>query len=40
MNADLDKGKYTGYGVVFASRSEFSLPDGIMGKMSLFFGLI
>ena len=31
-NADLDKYKYSGYGIGFNSRSEFPLPDGTMGK--------
>ena len=30
-NSDLDKYKYSGYGIGFDSRSEFSLPDGTMG---------
>ena len=37
-NADLDKYKYSGYGIGFDSRSEFSLPDGTMGKYVIFFG--
>ena len=35
-NAALDKYKYSGYGIGFDSRSEFSLPDITMGKKSLF----
>ena len=31
-NADADKYKYSSYGMEFDSRSEFSLPDGSMGK--------
>ena len=31
-NADLDKYKYSGYGIGFESRSEFSFTDGSMGK--------
>ena len=34
-NADLDKYKYSGYGIGFDSRSEFSLPDVIMEKFTL-----
>ena len=36
-NADLDKYVYTGYGIGFDSRSEFSLPDGGMGKNVIIF---
>ena len=32
MNADLDKYKYTGYGIGFDSRSEFLFADGSYGK--------
>ena len=39
-NADLDKYKYTGYGIGFDSHSEFLFTDGSYGKMSLFLGLI
>ena len=39
-NADLDKHKYSGYDIRFNSRSEFSLLDGTMGKMSLLLELI
>ena len=38
-NADPDKYVYTGYGIGFDLRSEFSLPDGSVGKM-LFLELI
>ena len=31
-NADLDKYKYSGYGIGFDSRSEFALPDDTMRK--------
>ena len=31
-NADPDKFIYSGYGIEFVSRSEFSLPDGSVGK--------
>ena len=31
-NADLDKYKYSGYDLGLDSCSEFSLPDGTMGK--------
>ena len=37
-NTDLDKYKYSGYGIGFDSHSEFSLPDGTMGKYVIFFG--
>ena len=37
-NADLDKYKYSGYGIGFDSRSEFSLPDSSMGKNFITFG--
>ena len=36
-NADPDKYKYSGYGIEFDSRSEFSLPDGSMGKNVIIF---
>ena len=32
-NADTGKYKYTGCGIELDSRSEFSLPDGSMGKI-------
>ena len=37
-NTDLDKYKYSGYGIRFDSRSKFSLPDGSMGKNVIVFG--
>ena len=37
-NPDLDKYKYSGYGIGFDSHSEFSLPDGSMGKDVIIFG--
>ena len=37
-NADPDKYKYSGYGIGFDSRSEFSLPDGNYGKYVVIFG--
>ena len=37
-NADLDKYKYSGYGIGFYSRSEFSLLDGTIGKNVIIFG--
>ena len=39
-NADLDKYKYSGYIIGFDFHSEFSLPDDIMKKMSLFLEVI
>ena len=38
-NADPDKYIYSGYGMRFNSRSEFSFPDGSMGKNVLTFGV-
>ena len=38
QNAELDKYKYSGYGIGFDSRSEFSLPDGSVGKNVIIFG--
>ena len=35
--ADRDKYTYTGYGIGFDSRSEFSLPDGSVGKNVIIF---
>ena len=32
-NTDLDKCKYTGYGIGLDSLGEYSLPDGSVGKM-------
>ena len=37
-NADLDKYKYTGYGMAFDSRSEFLFIDGTYGKNVIIFG--
>ena len=37
-NADLDKYMYSGYGIGFDSRSEFSLPDGSIEKNVITFG--
>ena len=37
-NAELDKSGYSGYGTAFDSSSEFSLPDGSMGKNVIIFG--
>ena len=39
-NADPDKYIYSGYGIGFDFRSEFSLPDGGLVKMLLFLELI
>ena len=38
MNADPDQFVYTGYGIGFNLRSEFSLLDGSMGKNAIIFG--
>ena len=37
-NGDPDKYKYSGYAIGFDSRSEFSFPDGSMGKIVIIFG--
>ena len=37
-NADLDKYKYTGYGIAFYSRSEFLFTDRSYGKNVIVFG--
>ena len=37
-NADLDKYKYTGYGIGFDSRSEFLFTDESYGKNVIIFG--
>ena len=37
-NDDLDKYKYTGYGIEFDSRSEFLFTDGSFGKNVTIFG--
>ena len=38
-NDDPDKCSYSGYGVAFTSRSDFSLLDGSMGKNIIIFGV-
>ena len=38
-NADMDQYVYSGYGVEFDSRSEFSLLDGTVGKNVIIFGV-
>ena len=38
-NAASDKYVYIGYGIRFYSHSEFSLPDGSMGKNVIIFGV-
>ena len=38
MNADLDKNKYSGYGIGFDSSSEFSFSDWGVGKNVIIFG--
>ena len=37
-NADPDKYKYSGYGIRFDSRSEFSLSEGSMRRNTIIFG--
>ena len=37
-DADPDKDKYSGYGIGFNSRSQFSFTDGSMGKNVIIFG--
>ena len=37
-NADVDKYKYSGYGIGSDSHSELSLPDYTMGKSGIIFG--
>ena len=37
-NANLDKYIYSGYGIGFDSPSEYSLPDGTIGKNVIIFG--
>ena len=39
MNADLDKYKYSGYGIELESLSEFSFTDGSMEKNVIIFGV-
>ena len=36
-NADLDKYKYSGYGIEFDSRSQFLFTDGSYGKNVIIF---
>ena len=38
-NANPDKYGYTGYGIRFDSRSEFSLPDCSVGRNVIIFGV-
>ena len=38
-NADRDKNVYCDYDIVFNSRSEFSVPDGSVGKNVIIFGI-
>ena len=38
-NPDPDKYKYSGYGIGFDSRSEFSFTDGTMGQNVIIFGV-
>ena len=35
-NTDLDKCKYTGYGIGLDSLGEYPLPEGSVGKMLLY----
>ena len=37
-NTDADKYSYSGYGIGFDTRIEFSLPDGSVGKNVIIFG--
>ena len=37
-NCEPDKYEYSGYGIGFDSRSEFSIPDGSLGKNVIIFG--
>ena len=39
-NADSDKYRYSGYDIRFNSRSEFSLPNGSMGRNVIILELI
>ena len=39
-NVDLDKHKYTGYGIGFGSHREYSLPDGSISKNAIIFGVV
>ena len=38
-NADIDKYKYSGYGIGFDRRSSFSFPSGGFGQNVLIFGV-
>ena len=38
MNADLDRYKYSGYGVGFDLHTEFSLPEGSMERNFIIYG--
>ena len=38
-NADIEKYKYSGYGIGFDSRSSFSFPSGGFGQIVLIFGI-
>ena len=38
-NADIDKYKYSGYGIGFDRRGSFSFPDGGYGQNVLVFGV-
>ena len=37
-NADIEKSKYTGYGIGFDRRSSFSFPSGEFGQNVIIFG--
>ena len=38
IDANVDKDKYNGYGIVFDFLSEFSFTDGCYGKNAIMFG--
>ena len=38
-NADIDKYKYSGYGIGFDRRSSFSFPGGGVGQNAILFGV-
>ena len=38
-NADIDKYRYSGYGIEFDRRGSFSFPGGGYGQNVLFFGV-
>ena len=38
-NADIDKYKYSGYGIAFDRKSSFSLPGGENGQNVIIFGV-